>query len=328
MIKMYLIMYRIGKKDVKCAWPVARQVAKLTGKSVISHYWDCLWCGIKYGCSPSQYIDGEFYRLKSFDREKTLTKGRGYELSRLYNKSKEVCQNKVAFNGFFRQYVKRDWLYAKEASLAEIKDFIENHERVMVKPIDSAKGKGVTEWNKNNDITALCGENCLLEEIIVQHPDMCFCNRSVNTIRIVSILDNIGEVHFIRAILKSGVGDTIVDNVNAGGVEYPINIKYGRIEGGGYRGGDNSSGKYSRILVHPGTDRFMLGIKIPFWNEALLMVENAAKMLPNCRYVGWDIAITPNGPEFIEGNTRTGAQAFEYIGINRFFYQEMVSYYK
>jgi hypothetical protein len=36
------------------------------------------------------------------------------------------------------------------------------------------------------------------------------------------------------------------------------------------------------------------------------MVEEAALVLPKVRYVGWDAAITPNGPCLIEGNDYPG----------------------
>ena len=36
--------------------------------------------------------------------------------------------------------------------------------------------------------------------------------------------------------------------------------------------------------------------------EAIAMCLEAAKVVPQIRYVGWDVAITKDGPEFIEGN--------------------------
>ena len=37
--------------------------------------------------------------------------------------------------------------------------------------------------------------------------------------------------------------------------------------------------------------------------ETLELCEKAAKEIPNVRYIGWDIAITENGPEIIEVNS-------------------------
>ena len=39
------------------------------------------------------------------------------------------------------------------------------------------------------------------------------------------------------------------------------------------------------------------------WEEAKAMCLEAAQVVPQMRFVAWDVAITPNGPTFIEGNS-------------------------
>lgn len=316
-------MYRISKNDLNNCWKTSYDVKSITGKSFVIHFFDSLWCILRYGCYPSQYIDNQFYKMKSYERDKTYTKGRGYRIAGIFNLSRHICQDKVEFNQYFKKYIHRDWLYLKDASIDEVNKFINGHDRLIIKPIDAAKGKGVCELNKNDDLSCLQGKNCLLEEMIVQHKDMCFENNSVNTIRCVSVMDKLGEIHILKAVLRAGVGSSIVDNVCAGGDAYPINILYGKIEGSGRRKGEKHE---SGVFVHPGTDIFMLGRCIPYWNEVLSLVKDAAKMLPDCRFIGWDIAVTDHGPELIEGNTRTDAHLLEYIGEKRGFYKEIMSY--
>ena len=36
------------------------------------------------------------------------------------------------------------------------------------------------------------------------------------------------------------------------------------------------------------------------------MCEEAARVVPQMRYIGWDIAITKNGPVMVEGNNLPG----------------------
>ena len=43
-------------------------------------------------------------------------------------------------------------------------------------------------------------------------------------------------------------------------------------------------------------------VKVPYVKEAFDMALEAALVVPELRYVGWDIAITEDGPVFIEGN--------------------------
>ena len=56
------------------------------------------------------------------------------------------------------------------------------------------------------------------------------------------------------------------------------------------------------------------------------MIQDAAQQLPDLRFIGWDIAITPEGPELVEGNTRPGPALLEYIGKKKGFYKEIMSY--
>ena len=41
------------------------------------------------------------------------------------------------------------------------------------------------------------------------------------------------------------------------------------------------------------------------------MLKKAAKEVPEVAYVGWDIAITPEGPVLIEGNTTPGYRYYQ-----------------
>lgn len=320
--------YRIHKKDWTNCRRYARLVSKLSGKSFFYHWIDCMYCVARYGCGASQYYAG-LYKLRSFDRDKTYTKYRSYKAMRIFNNPQfqYIYDDKVEFNRHFSNYVKRNWIYCKEATYDEINAFLIANIRIIVKPLNQSKGRGIFVLDRNisneEHIRSFIKKDILLEQFIVQHPQMSFDNMSVNTIRVNTILDSKGDVHVIKAALRCGVGNSVVDNYSAGGVVYPINIEYGRIEGAGV----GKSNQFNRsIFVHPGTSMFMVGKEIPFWNETLEMVNNAAKELPQIRFVGWDVAITNDGPELVEGNTRPGASVIENMGIERGFWRKILSY--
>ena len=44
------------------------------------------------------------------------------------------------------------------------------------------------------------------------------------------------------------------------------------------------------------------------------MIKRAALVIPEVRLVGWDVAITSNGVQIIEGNHNPGIQMLEYVG--------------
>ena len=52
-------------------------------------------------------------------------------------------------------------------------------------------------------------------------------------------------------------------------------------------------------------------IQLPFWNEVVEMLKRAMEEIPKVAYIGWDVAITPNGPVIIEGNTTPGYRYYQ-----------------
>ena len=116
----------------------------------------------------------------------------------------------------------------------------------------------------------------------------------------------------------------MVDNFRAGGVGYPVNVEHGIIETYGVQ----IANRHKQIYVHPGTDIVMVGKAIPYWKETLEMLEEAAKVLPQLRYVGWDVAVTEQGPLIIEGNPTPGFGLLEGIGNNRGIYGAIERYAK
>lgn len=316
--------YKPIRKDLKESVSTAKRVSALTGCSFLYHWIDCMYCFIRYGCSPLQYYEGGFFKLRSFDRDETYTKKRIGKVVARYNdrKYKSLLKNKVEFNKHFAEFIKRNWIDCKTASVSELEDFVKRTGRCLVKPSDGSKGKGIQELYKDEKEILLqyAGKDYIFEEIINQHPMMCFNNKSVNTLRMMTIMDTSGEVHLLKTALRCGTGDSLVDNFCAGGVIYPIDLQYGRINGPGVT---NSLGQ--QVFIHPGSEIYMLGREIPFWQQAVEFVKEAAKRLPLIRFVGWDVAITNDGPTLIEGNQSPGV-IFDSLNMNHGLYKEMMSY--
>ena len=122
------------------------------------------------------------------------------------------------------------------------------------------------------------------------------------------------EVNLFKAVLRVGVGDTVVDNYHQGGCCYEVDVNSGRVcsKGISANGGDN-------IIFHPGTDTCMLGYQIPYWSEVVSGCIEAHKLLPQCRYISWDVAITEKGMELIEGNHNGDYDMIEFVGSNKYW---------
>lgn len=307
----------------------ARVVSSYTNKPLLYHFFDCLYCNWKYGCRCYQYSDMDFYKMRSFDRARTLTSGH-LKKAMKYNDPQYLhfFEQKNEFNEMFSRFIKRDWLYGKTATAEEINAFIKQHGRVIVKPNASEAGEGIFILEESSataeQLAKLVGFDAVIEECVVQHPDLVFEGKSVNTIRIVTMLDTQGNPHILTAALRCGVNGSVVDNFSAGGVGYPVNIEHGIIETYGVQ----IANRHKQIYVHPGTDIVMVGKAIPYWKETLEMLEEAAKVLPQLRYVGWDVAVTEQGPLIIEGNPTPGFGLLEGIGNNRGIYGAIERYAK
>lgn len=277
---------------------------------------DSAWALFRHGCLIKQYSYGDFYKVARPLMSGVITQRRLERIIRDYNNSTYIhlLRNKNEFNELFKQWIKREWLWSNVMSETEFKIFVNKHQSLFVKPLDDQEGHGirilkiVNEKDIHQIYTELKDKNVLIEETIVQHPKMSFGNSAVNTVRIITCLDTENEVHFLRAALRVGVGDSIVDNFSAGGVLYDIDIQSGRIDNQGIC---HDGSKY---IFHPGTNICMLGYQIPNWKQVLESVCSAAKMIPQCRFIGWDVAITLDGVELIEGNHNPGLFTMESVG--------------
>ena len=49
-----------------------------------------------------------------------------------------------------------------------------------------------------------------------------------------------------------------------------------------------------------------MGYQLPMVPEAIAMAKEAAQVFPQVGHVGWDMAVTPDGPAIIEGNNFPG----------------------
>ena len=78
----------------------------------------------------------------------------------------------------------------------------------------------------------------------------------------------------------------------------PINFDIGELKGKGFTAMKTGSEMFTE---HPTTKFHLPGYKIPFFKESIELCKKFASYIPN-RIIGWDVAITPNGPIIIEGN--------------------------
>ena len=106
------------------------------------------------------------------------------------------------------------------------------------------------------------------------------------------------EVDIVSSFLRIGAGGSIVDNGSSGGLFVGIDQESGVLKRTGYRDMKFGGGEF---MEHPDTGFKFENFKVPYFKEACELAKEAAKYIPN-GFIGWDIALTPNGPTIIEGN--------------------------
>jgi len=230
----------------------------------------------------------------------------------------ECFNDKSVFMEMFKQYIKRDWISLNGLAFDDFCSFLGNKERFVVKPIVGSQGIGVQKIDVRQDMSRLelyqelrnqYHDNGLLEAWIHQHPSMSgFFADSVNCIRIITILDD-RKFYPIVANITFGVDDNQIANASFGGIVVEVDIDSGVVISDGAKFDTDPNPR------HPNSGKPFKGFQIPFWKETLIMLEEASRVVPEVGYIGWDVAITQEGPVIIEGNTTPGYTYFQIPSI-------------
>lgn len=183
-------------------------------------------------------------------------------------------------------------------------------ERLFLKPLSSYGGMGIFVLSKSNlveDIEKgyknIVARDYIHEDALVQHEEIDKIHAGcINTIRFDTYVDRNNKVHVLNAFMRFGIGKNVVDNVHLGGVYVGVNMEDGTLKE--YARGYEHFG-YSDLKEHPESNFPFKGFVIPHFAEACQLVTKATEFLPD-RYIGWDIAITKDGPVVIEANQDPG----------------------
>ncbi len=288
-------------------------VSKKCGKNKFNVFCDMIWCGARYGAGYVDYDVIGFYKLTSEQRKTMLTRGKNNKFVKKLNEKEywHIFNNKNEFNSTFSKFVTRSWIYPISAKKDEAIEWMKSHEMFFAKPNDGQCGKGIekittSDWNLEKLYDHLVESKLeLLEEPIIQHEDMNKLNpSSVNTTRIVTVMNKNNDVTILATFSRIGNGKH-VDNFNSGGMTAMVDKETGII----VEDAVNKAGELFK--THPISGTKINGFQIPCWDDAKKMVTEAAKLSPHVRYIGWDVAMTVNGPTLVEGNQFPGHDIYQ-----------------
>ncbi len=284
-------------------------VKEKSGQSKARTLCSLAWCAMRYGAGYYDYVMFGFYNMNGKQRNTYLTRVRNKKVCELMNDYSfaDEFDDKLRFNQRFADFLRRKTLNGETATAAEFTDFIRGQEAIFAKPNHGSCGKGVeklkiADFVDAEEMLAYIREKKLviLEHALPQHPDMARLHpQSVNSMRIVT--DIVGdEVQIAYIIVKIGRGDSCCDNSGQGGVLCRVDEASGKIR-------SVATDDYFNVFEkHPDTGITFMDYQLPMVPEAIALAKQAAMVLPQMRHVGWDVAITPDGPAIIEGNEYPG----------------------
>jgi hypothetical protein len=278
---------------------------------------------------PSYYIVNLLYRKNVTNFKDYLSSSENVKLLNWsYSKAQDQIiqvENKLLFENYliknnipttkiFAHNTKSTFTYNGNHFKIETKEnlfiFLENIfieqgvDQIFCKPIAGNMGENVfiisksTYENMTEDlITLVLSEAFIFQELIIQHDALKKINgASLNTLRVGTYKSN--ELEVLWGFLRVGRAGSIIDNAHEGGISIPFHKETGKLYDEGLQLIDNGGGVYYK---HPDTGIVFDNFQIPYYNEVIDIVTKASSLF-KFPFLGWDVAITPNGPVIIEAN--------------------------
>ena len=283
---------------------------EMSGKSGLFLALDMGVCALRYGAGYYDYMMYGFFDRTAAERDTYLTRFRNKKLISYMNDDAygNRIDNKNEFNARFAKYLHREILDGRTCTEVEFAAFMADKDTCFAKPELGDSGRGVEKLKKadyasTDEMLAYIRSkgNCAIEQCLVQHKEMSrLYPTAVNCMRVVTDLVD-GEVHIAYVVLKCGNGGSVCDNSGQGGLICAVDKQTGTVCS--IATDDLIAHHYE---VHPETGVRFEGFQIPMFAEAMAMCREAALLVPQIRHTGWDVAITPEGPAFIEGNNYPG----------------------
>lgn len=198
---------------------------------------------------------------------------------------------------------------------------LEHDYDVMFKPVDGACGIGIFHLRSVGGKMMVKGKEIGVEELkkmvssgryIIQqfinnqhegmsrlYPDAC------NTLRITVAREG-SSTRVLGRMCMLGAHGTDCSNWHFGGVS--VNLKEdGTLDKYGYCKIDK------KVTAHPDTGVTFEGYSIPYFDEAIALAKRATECFYGFCSIGWDVAITADGPTLIEGNDDWGIVAHQMV---------------
>ena len=190
---------------------------------------------------------------------------------------------------------------------------------LFAKPADGGRGIGARRWlrvapgrwrdrdgaelDAGGIVTAVARDSrvrpMILQRALQPHPALAaLAPGAVSTVRFVTYEDAEGAPRALRASLRLPAADAIVDNAHAGGMFASIDLETGRLGKVIRRRPDGLLEPHAELNARPG----IADTLVPLWPSVLALALAAQRAAAPVPFLGWDIALSTDGPLLLEGN--------------------------
>lgn len=281
--------------------------------------------------NPGLYVTNMLYRTEAGDPRAYISRNETRKLQ-LYQRNAAIGQffaNKVLFyhhlNASDIQLPKvlgynvgnQMFLTREHRSIEAFGDFrnmleelLLESQRIFLKPAIGAGGGNAVQLSQNDRDTSklaaihnrIKSTSYIFQERVRQHADLdAFYSGSVNSVRVVTCMRG-SDIEVLSAVIRFGAGDSYVDNASSGGLFVGVDLETGKLKAPARKYFKSGGGLYTS---HPDTGRSFVDFTIPFFAAVRDTAIECCRHLPY-KLVGWDIAVTDEGPVVLEGNDWPG----------------------
>lgn len=189
---------------------------------------------------------------------------------------------------------------------------------LFVKPLTGSGGNGAERWDRVAPRTWSDGrlrldERAVIDRLSAKRRPMIIQKRvrphrelepltsgATPTVRALTMIDERGEPELVAAVFRMSFGSNrTVDNIHAGGLACRVSLDDGQLCVASNLG---SNARLGWTSEHPTTGAQIEGTRLPYWDEVKDLAVRAHRIFADRLLIGWDIAITDDGPTIIEGN--------------------------
>lgn len=197
-----------------------------------------------------------------------------------------------------------------------VQRWLEEHGRLVVRPTRGAAGLGLLFLELVAGEPRVNGEplgwdvleaqlRTLDDHIVTEFVQQGSYARSIfaestNTIRLLSMRQGDAPPFLAVAVHRFGVPSSApADNWSRGALSALVDLETGRLGPGASL---PTTGGPEAHAVHPTSGASLEGVLVPHWAEIRDRILAAARQMAFLPYVGWDVVVTEDGFQVIEGN--------------------------